>query len=872
MLHKISFVVALLLFLTACVSPAEDAIVRTPSDVTAQKITISFMAPESQRFLYQGVIDTFKQQNPDINVVFISVEEAYQQNPALASLSQTALSAQAADTTIGSIKPSDITQGYVANLRPLIDSDPTFQLDDYFPQSLIPMSADGGMYILPQSTYVPLLYYNKQLLPNLNAEPSWDEVLRAAEQVAEQHRTNEVYGLMDGEEGLTTFLHLVEQADGKLFDIEPDTVQFQQPVVIAAAERVRTLISSRAVYSFSHAPRSEAVTMSGYEIERLVRNQQLGMWRPDGFAPNPTSTDLGFAIGSSIFPQSQQMKAVPFRYGFTMSSGTRHPEAAWRWLSFLSRQPLPNQESAFNVPARRSLAEQTKHWSKLSNQDVLLTKRFLEQPFPTPAAFTDGQAREALLLQWSRIISQRESVDVVLAAAQSQLNTRLQSDRERSTNTTDETIVVATPEVVPPDVQVINFGLPFYARADIRAAAQAFEQQHPNVRVKVHMPGNADSVPSLVPFAQAYDCFVWPRPPTEREAAALLDLAPLITADPTFPAADYPPALRQPFRSGTRQLGLPYSVRFSMLAYNQVLFDRLGVSTPQANWTTEQFIAAAQQLTNLQAAPPHYGYGMTFGGPEDVRTFLAFFGAATTTNTGNAVEASFTSKSFIDAVQFYTDLLKNYSPHRELPAYSEPHSMSDDLSEGQAGMWITSFANAYTDGSTSTVLTPKLAPLPRGKQGENASTMFITGSYISATSPHPQACWDWITFLSTRAGSISEHDFPARRSVAQSAEFAALTLPGTREVYAAYQPMLDQERLDTTPDLFVDPQFDPFWLYRAIDRILQGGDAEQELRDAEALTRQYYACLARGQPPVPCAESVDPTYAGFADFFPTERP
>jgi hypothetical protein len=119
---------------------------------------------------------------------------------------------------------------------------------------------------------------------------------------------------------------------------------------------------------------------------------------------------------------------------------------------------------------------------------------------------------------------------------------------------------------------------------------------------------------------------------------------------------------------------------------------------------------------------------------------------------------------------------------------------------------------------------------------------------------------------------ISVLDFPARRSVAQSETFAAQATPGAQNVYAAYQSVLDDTSATTTPDLFADPQFDPFWLYRAVDRILQGKDAEQELRNAEALTRQYYGCLALGQRPLHCARSVDPNYQGSAAGLPIERP
>ena len=68
-------------------------------------------------------------------------------------------------------------QGLLYDLTPLIDGDSSFDRDDFYPGALSSStSASGAIYKLPQTLYVPLLFYNKDLWAarNLAAPtPGW---------------------------------------------------------------------------------------------------------------------------------------------------------------------------------------------------------------------------------------------------------------------------------------------------------------------------------------------------------------------------------------------------------------------------------------------------------------------------------------------------------------------------------------------------------------------------------------------------------------------------------------------------------------------------------------------------------------------------
>ena len=59
-----------------------------------------------------------------------------------------------------------------------------------------------------------------------------------------------------------------------------------------------------------------------------------------------------------------------------------------------------------------------------------------------------------------------------------------------------------------------------------------------------------------------------------------------------------------------------------------------------------------------------------------------------------------------------------------------------------------------------------VAPLPRDNR--SATLTMVEAFYISSQTPHPDACWQWVSFLSQQ---IPHRHAPARRSLAESAAY-----------------------------------------------------------------------------------------------------
>lgn len=134
-------------------------------------------------------------------------------------------------------------------------------------------------------------------------------------------------------------------------------------------------------------------------------------------------------------------------------------------------------------------------------------------------------------------------------------------------------------------------------------------------------------------------------------------------------------------------------------------------------------------------------------------------------------------------VQEYIDRLRTSSPYTRLSGYTRvplPDESAGPRSQGWVPFWLE--AQDRYGGTTMTSSTSTLAPLPRDPRALPVFTIGLAG-YISAQSQQPQACWQWLRFLSEQPDALPG-TYPARASLASgtTATVAGATAP---EVYAA---------------------------------------------------------------------------------------
>jgi ABC-type glycerol-3-phosphate transport system substrate-binding protein len=860
--------ISVLLLLTACTQAPQTPPAPLPSSPVPQStgpIRIGFAALAFEKAAYQPLIEAFNAENPDLQVEFVPIE------PDMSSdFREQARSIAAQADTFASmlVGPEATNLGIGVDLRPLIDADATFERDDYQPGSF---QASGPIIVLPTDISIQAISYNSELWAAAGlAAPAtnwtWEDLLAAAEQLTKRQGDQiTTYGIDDGRNGLLVFEGLLAEAGIALTPDANGAITLNTPTVATIVERMQDLIKRGVVYQAQPQAGKGAVSMA--EIGAHIREGRVALWAsgllfdtsPDG----GSATD--FAIGDAAIPPTTRDNIINLR-GYMLSAGSTNAQAAWRWLSYLSKQQVTFGAGlrlfgiGTDLPARKSLADARKVWDTMPASRATALQATLAQADTLPAA-SDPIARNGLY-QLMTALQAGSNAEDALSTAQETIDNQL---AERAKQPTAIPIVpVQLPEQaqVPAGATQVRFAAFGGDMAALRQLAEQYNAQNPTSFITIEPPDFTGEEFSLAAFAKNQPCLLWPQTPRAEEYSALRDLQPMFDADITFDQNDYPTALLEPMRNSGKLYGIPYAVQLRALTYNRSLFREANLSEPNPNWSVEEFLQAARQLTRKEGAEPQYGYSVEGLQTDDLLAFLQWQNAQIIKDG----TPNFSDPVVVTALQQYLELLRESSPHTSLQGYRNDGVFVGGplVQSGRVGMWYSAGFDGMImimDSGTAEQTVPDLAIVapPMGANGLTSADFSASALVISAAASdaEAEACWGWLRFLSEQTTGLGTR-FPARTSVAVSEAFAQQALPGATAVYSTYASALANQTQRADPYRGVDL----FWLMRAADQALQGANLDRELAEAQRITELYLACTADGGKPAECARAADPTYAG----------
>jgi multiple sugar transport system substrate-binding protein len=359
---------------------------------------------------------------------------------------------------------------------------------------------------------------------------------------------------------------------------------------------------------------------------------------------------------------------------------------------------------------------------------------------------------------------------------------------------------------------------------DLDAIVAAFEAENPNVHIEVQTAAFADYFTSLQTqiaggsapdtFELNYENFV-----TYARSGALLDLSPYL--DGSIDPARYYPLALEGFSDGGTQYGLPATFSDVVLIYNRTLFDEAGLDYPTADWTWDDYMTAAEALTDADAG--------VYGGFQPVSFFefyksLAQAGGEFFDADGQAV---FNSPEGVAAAEWLAS-----KPGTVMPTLAEIGGTPDFdtalFTSGKLAMWhngIWQFAGLNESGVDYDIVVE-----PGDVQQANA--VFMNGAVVSAGTDHPDEAAQWIAFLTGSPTTVetrlaSSWELPAVADDEAFASYLEITPPDNRQAvfdaldHIALPPVI--ERQQEMQDI----------VSQALERIVSDGvDAQQALDDA----------------------------------------
>lgn len=350
---------------------------------------------------------------------------------------------------------------------------------------------------------------------------------------------------------------------------------------------------------------------------------------------------------------------------------------------------------------------------------------------------------------------------------------------------------VSAQDVQPPSSDITaTLNVVSYGRVEVQeiaaAANERFNQRYPNVTVIETYPaaeGWADfanrlivqiaggNVPDVIKIAIEGTRLV--------VANDLLEpLDAYVAADPDAQALlegiDQP--LLDAFTVDGNLYQVPQEWQTMVIYYNTKLFEQARLDLPTADWTWDDFLAAAQELTTGSGTDKVFGFAIPFFTSFEVMPW--FFTNGTSPLTPDWSDSNLNDPKVFEAVQFVHDLVHVHevSPAVEGTAHEQLFA-AGRVAMGGYGHWIVPTFNAEGFRDYDVQYWPRTT----------AATNVIGGGGfgISRESANKALAWELIKAHTSRQvqealaeiGSI----IPSVRAVAESPEF--LEFPANSEIF-----------------------------------------------------------------------------------------
>lgn len=765
---------------------------------------------------YAAVARVFEKENPDIKVVLKSYRDLIG-NQSLSYVQYMQEVAANADAfCVWDVAPL-VEAHLLYNLDSFATRDVSFEINDFYAAVLDSTRADNNsLYAIPGRFQPALIRYNPKIFDEAGLtypQPgwTWNDFASTAKALTLRNGANtQRWGY--GEDRPALFR-------GRLAEAMTDPA-------FAAAARGDTPLADPAVFELfrwyedlyvnnrsAFPPRGGSGEYSGYTPGDVYRSQilrgKLAMWT-DQLYEGARRQGKPAAV-----PADGPGGGAPIYLGVTwaIAAETLHPEAAWRWLNYLSRNPPPNYQQMLST--RKSLVEKAAFWKDLPADEAAVYRYVLDHLAPRPNFLQDPQAM-ALYEQLGRVARGEISVVELRAVAEGRDS--------------------PTPQLVT-EPNTITFAAPRDGLAAYLDAATAFNAQSGTTRVVVVArenltdPGRAETAnlwSEMRQIARRVDALAGPEVAalvrSGRAEGALFDLnemAQSLTAD------DFYPNMLESLQWQGRQWALPDRVSPYVIYYNQWMFDQMGVDYPRSGWNWEDFTQTAAAVTR-QGQDKIRWWGVKDG----LGNQLLILASA----TGPLVDYSASppkplldQPAAIDGARRYGELIRK--GYLTVPNALVPHAGGDtaDLygleAPDDAAMWIgLADLDRLDDLQRSGI---GAVPLPVHNPVGDAPVEIQNALAISASSANPYAAWEWLGFLLTYGTTDS-------RSPGVSARRTFL-LDGESKVARASLDLYQQAllRAQAAAPLRTEEYHAQRALWAAVARIARGEDAEKALQAAQ---------------------------------------
>lgn len=217
----------------------------------------------------------------------------------------------------------------------------------------------------------------------------------------------------------------------------------------------------------------------------------------------------------------------------------------------------------------------------------------------------------------------------------------------------------------------------------------------------------------------------------------LLDISEYLANDERDVASpeDYFPGVWQTVAINDGIYGLPWIAQPVVLYYNKDIFDEMSMEYPTAEWTWDDFKAAAEALTNEE----HYGF--VLNGWPPIHMFIWSFGGEIISE--DLQTSPIDSPEAIAGAQFYADMIFNPAccPSEETIA---EEGFGEMFKAGRVAMFM---GGAADDLDRVEGLNVGVSPVPQDVNGGNTTFAWTAATVINAKTENPDLAYEALVQL-----------------------------------------------------------------------------------------------------------------------------
>ncbi len=713
------------------------------------------------------------------------------------------------------------------DIQPLAEIDTNFNPEEYLAGIMEGCQVEDRQIGLPYAASQQVIYYNPAIFDEVGvASPqpdwNWEEFrLNAINLTKRTGQEVEQYGFVN----LSSMVRLLGTMLNRDLMISDEEEKAQ------ALEKTLSSYLNLIQQGYVRVPLTDEYPG---DLETIIREGKAAMWLDGLFQLDAYRSALGKQISFLPVPEGGRATALCV----AISAGSQQPQAAWRWIRYLSEQDgphvLPNE-----FPAYSAQLQNNANWQSFSDEEQAVLKAALDNAwYGTHWLFND------LNNEFNKMVIEKTDLNVSIHEL---LNIEPPEISQQTTPVTPFFMGVAngSQEDIPSDAIYLTFNTVFLSREKTKEIAAEFNQQQSKYYIGFSQPdGN-------------HDCFIAPSLMIDDMFNDIISLEPFIAADPegTILLADIPEQSLEATSVNGEIVGIPLIGLSLVINFNPALLKEVGLQPPPNDWTMDEFLETIQKATHDDI----YGF-VTFA-------YTVFYDAYETPlydMNKEPPEFYFDTAGVKQTTKLIIQLEKDgIIPPLDIALSNREFDRIELITSEKAAFWLNNTASGYLEEEIE--FKPGTVGLPNG-MSKDFSTGSLISFFISKDSKNPDGCWEWFKYFSNNA-SIFDSGIPIRKSILYSPEYSALVGADTASVYQSFYDQ-NQEHEEVLRANYEEEMYltsAPYsWFMETLIELSQGMNVDIGLNLLQQKSEAYLNCMLQVNPDAfaenyqACMKLVDP--------------